>query len=231
MKNEVNPAAKVHYVSGIKRFSLALLGRFVRLWQATLRYEVPPGLEGMFNNDPDGSLLLLWHNRLFAGTGVLRKINMRGHKLHGLVSASKDGAQLSYFIRGLGVEPVRGSSSRRGATAAKELLRALKGGNPVAITVDGPRGPCYEAQQGAALLLQQTGVPVNFIGAECDSCWELKSWDRFIIPKPFSKVTIKMDRFALSSPQGGKEERKAIQGIIQERLMALTDDQHRKPAG
>ncbi|MGA1204467.1 MAG: lysophospholipid acyltransferase family protein [Opitutales bacterium] len=224
------PSNHVYTVTGLQRFALGLLGLIVRFWQATLRYEVPPDLKGMFYDNPNGSLLLIWHNRLFTGIGVLRKVDMKGHKLHALVSASKDGAQLSCFIRGLGVVPVRGSSSRRGSTAAKELLGVLRGGNHVAITVDGPRGPCYEAQQGAALLIQQTGATVNFVGAECHSCWELKSWDRFIIPKPFSRVTIKMDRFAPPSPQGGKEERKAIQKLIQDRLMMLTEDRHRPPA-
>ena len=104
----------------------------------------------------------------------------------------------------------------------------MEQGNAVAITVDGPRGPCYEAQQGAALLMQQTGVPAYLIGVECESCWELSSWDRFIIPKPFSRVKIKMDRLAPVPSDDGKEGRKTIQELIQERLDRLTEDVHRK---
>ena len=78
------------------------------------------------------------------------------------------------------------------------------------------------------MLLQQTGVPANLVVTECDACWELNSWDRFIVPRPFSKVRIKMDRYAHPHPTGGKEERKAIQQLLQERLNRLTEDRHRQ---
>ena len=78
------------------------------------------------------------------------------------------------------------------------------------------------------MLMQVTGVPAYLIGAECESCWQLPSWDRFIIPRPYSRVHIKMDRFAPVDSRAGKEERKAIQLEIQERLRQLTADVHRR---
>lgn len=228
MSETANPTAKVHEVKGSKSLLLGLLGRFVRWWQGTLRYDMPAETLHAFRDNPEGFLILLWHNRLFAGIGCLQKTDIEGHKMHALVSASRDGAQLSQFLLAQNIHPIRGSSSRRGSTAARELVRTLHQGNAAAITVDGPRGPCYEAQQGAALLLQATGVPAYLIGVECESCWELPSWDRFIIPAPFSRVKIKVDRFAPADPQGGKDERKAIQRMIQERLAALTADSHRR---
>jgi lysophospholipid acyltransferase (LPLAT)-like uncharacterized protein len=216
-------------VTGAKRFVIGLFGAFVSKWQSTLKYDADASLEGLFRDNPEGSLLLLWHNRLFPGIGALKKIDKQGHQLHALISASRDGAQLSHFVRRLGVSPIRGSSSRRGSTAARESLRVLKNGDHVAITVDGPRGPCYQAQQGAAMLVQQTGAPVNFVGVECESCWTLNSWDRFIIPKPFSRVKVIIDQFVPSIRGDGKDERKELQMLIQERLMALTIDQHHQP--
>ena len=79
------------------------------------------------------------------------------------------------------------------------------------------------------MLVQQTGAPVKFIGLECESCWTLNSWDRFIVPKPFSRVIVKIDHYEHTFVGEGKEERRAIQEIIQERLMALTIDQHHQP--
>jgi lysophospholipid acyltransferase (LPLAT)-like uncharacterized protein len=179
----------------------------------------------VLRNDP-GSLILLWHNRLFVGLGALRFSALGDRPLHGLVSASRDGAQLSVFLRELGIVPIRGSSSRRGAIAAREIVKVLERGHDVGITVDGPRGPCYHAQAGAAMLVQATGAPLYIVGAECESCRTLNSWDRFIVPNPGSRVNITLERHAPPAPVGGKEERMAIQAFIQERLRALTRDIH-----
>lgn len=226
MSETANPSNIVHEVSGLKSFALHLLGKLVHWWQGTLQYTMPDGAMRVFKSHPGGVLFLLWHNRLFPGIGALMKTDIKGHGLYALVSASRDGAQLSQFLDALEIKTIRGSSSRRGSTAARALLKVLHQGDAVAITVDGPRGPCYEAQQGAALLLQTTGVPALLINVECESCWALPSWDRFIIPLPYSRVKIKMDRIAPISPEGGKDERKAIQRVIQERLTSLTGDTH-----
>jgi lysophospholipid acyltransferase (LPLAT)-like uncharacterized protein len=228
MSETANPSTIVHEVSGLKSLALHLLGKLVHWWQQTLQYQMPDGAMEVFKSHPDGFVILVWHNRLFPGIGALMKSDIRDHELYALVSASRDGAQLTQFLDALDIRTIRGSSSRRGSTAARALLKVLHRGNAVAITVDGPRGPCYEAQQGAALLLQTTGVPAILINVECESCWELPSWDRFIIPLPYSRVKIKMDRIAPISSEGGKDERKAIQRMIQERLSSLTGDTHRE---
>jgi lysophospholipid acyltransferase (LPLAT)-like uncharacterized protein len=227
MSETENPSRKIHEVRGLKGLALGLLGRILRLWQKTLRYELPEIAANAFASNPEGFLILLWHNRLFPGIGTLQNTDIEGHKLHALVSASRDGAQLSQFLRAQDIYPIRGSSSRRASSATRELLKTLHEGNAVAITVDGPRGPCYEAQRGATLLMQTTQVPAYLINVECESCWELPSWDRFIVPKPFSRVKVKVDRVAPADPDGGKEGRKAIQRLIQERLSSLTEDTHR----
>lgn len=221
-------ATHVNEVTGFKRIGIILLGALLRLWQATLRYEYSDSAASMFRDNPDGALLLLWHNRIFSGTGALRRVDMAGKRLYTLISTSRDGAQVSQFARSLGLIPIRGSSSRRASTAALEIVKVLKEGNHIAITVDGPRGPRYHVQPGAAMLMQQTGVPANLVVVECASSWELKSWDGFLLPKPFSRVEIKMDRYAHPDPVGGKEERTAIQQVLQERLDRLTEDRHRK---
>lgn len=223
-----NASQTVHEVRGPKGLFLGLLGRFVRWWQGTLSYELPGELHCVFKDNPEGFMILLWHNRLFPGIGALQRTDIEGHRLHALVSASRDGAQLSQFLRAQNIYPIRGSSSRRATVAARELVKVMQGGNAVAITVDGPRGPCYEAQQGAAMLLQSTGVPAYLIGVECESCWEFPTWDRFILPRPYSRVIIKMDRYAPVDTPEGKEGRKAIQQVIQEKLTRLTADTHRR---
>ena len=110
----------------------------------------------------------------------------------------------------------------------KELLKIMKDGHHVALTVDGPKGPCYAAQPGASLLVQMTGAPIHFVGAECENTWVINSWDRLLVPKPFSRVHIKMDRYAPPPGQTGKDGRRAIQKFIQENLTQLTQDTHRE---
>ena len=219
-------ATHIHEVTGPRKALLQMAGKTVRLWQRSLRYayrfNVDPEVIG---NDP-GALILFWHNRLFVGLGAYRGSVLDGRPLHALVSASRDGAQVSLFLRELGITPIRGSSSRRGAVAAREIVRILRSGDNVGITVDGPRGPCYQAQAGAAMLVQATGAPLYFVGLECESCRTLNSWDRFIVPNPGSRVNVTLDRCALTATDGGKEERMAIQEFIQQKLTGLTRDIH-----
>jgi lysophospholipid acyltransferase (LPLAT)-like uncharacterized protein len=198
------------------------------MWMNSLEFANLETVSSHFRTATSGTIILFWHNRLFPMIGALNRSGSHGRKVYGLVSASRDGGQLSFFMESLGISVVRGSSSRRGAVAARELVKALKAGQHVAITVDGPRGPCYTAQEGAAFLVQLTGAPVVLFGAEFESCHELGSWDRFVLPKPFSRVNIKTDHLTLDSRQSGKGQREVIQDLIQQKLSDLTGDYHRE---
>jgi lysophospholipid acyltransferase (LPLAT)-like uncharacterized protein len=228
MSGTANPSDEIHQVGGFKKSALHLLGHSVRRWQRTLQYDGVEQLAQAIHAPGSGSLFLLWHNRLFPCIGAVQQVDMGDRRLVALVSASRDGAQLSHFLEGIGIQPVRGSSSRRGSVATRELLKLLKAGNHIAITVDGPRGPCYRAQAGAALLAKMTGAPICCLGAEVEACHELKSWDRFIVPRPFSRVKIKLDRFHVPRLEKGSQQREAIQALIQEKLTSLTRDSHRE---
>ena len=85
---------------------------------------------------------------------------------------------------------MRGSSSKRAAPAGAELVGCLQGGSDIGITPDGPRGPCYKLAMGPVRLAEMTQAPVVAIHANYAKCWQLRSWDRFRIPKPFSKVSV-----------------------------------------
>ncbi len=228
MTESANPAATVHTIGKAKGFGLALLGALVRRWQLTLQYEGAQRLGEVLRNSPTGLVVLLWHNRLFPCIGALQHLALGGRRIHALVSASRDGAVLAHFLEAEGLFPVRGSSSRRGAVAARELLRLLERGDHVAITMDGPRGPRYHAHPGAAWLVQQTGAPVCLVGAECETCHELSSWDRFIVPVPFSRVRIVLDHYNLDALCPGRGQRDALREAIQHKLRRLTRDTHRR---
>jgi lysophospholipid acyltransferase (LPLAT)-like uncharacterized protein len=168
-----------------------LAGWVMRLWFKTLRVRVedrggltdPGGLEG-------AAITVLWHNRVFVCAPAWRK-HAGGHRgISVLTSPSRDGTILAKSMGVLGFKAVRGSSSRGGAAALIALRRVLRAGGDVAITPDGPRGPRYEVQGGVLKLAQSTGVPLIPLHARCSSAWRLRTWDGFMIPKPFSRVTI-----------------------------------------
>ncbi len=210
------------------KLGISALGLTVRVWQRTMRYTNLEIIESVFNDHLPGSLILFWHNRLFPVIGAYNRIPNPEKKLYALVSPSRDGEQLSQFLETVRVIPIRGSSSRRGGVALRELMKILEDGHHVAITVDGPRGPCYQAAPGASLLVQTTGAPIYFTGIECEDPWVINSWDRLLVPKPFSRMEIKMDRDAPPPGLTGKDGRRAIQEFIQEKLMLLTVDRHHK---
>lgn len=107
------------------------------------------------------------------------------------VSLSRDGELQSRVLGGLGIDSVRGSSSRGGAQAARGLLRALRAGAMVLVAVDGPRGPRGGVKPGVAFLARAAGVPVYPVGVGVGCGRRLRrAWDRFLLPLPFTRTTI-----------------------------------------
>jgi len=170
-----------------------LIARFgsllVRALIFTLRIRIDDRA-GVLGQPPEPRLIwLFWHNRLFLIPWLLqRKLGQRPGAA--LTSASKDGDYLAAFIECFKVRPIRGSSSRRGVAALLEMKKMLETGVDVAITPDGPRGPRYHLNPGVLTLAQKTGVQIMPINVEYSGYWQLKSWDGFMIPKPFSRATI-----------------------------------------
>lgn len=169
-----------------------LAGWLIRVVGWTLRYKID-GLEqmrGKFVNEP--VIFALWHNRIFAMPYV-KPILSENREVCVLTSASKDGAILETAVKSFGLTAVRGSSSRRGAAALVALRRKLKSDATVTITPDGPKGPVYKVQAGVVKLAQASGASIVVVSVNFSRCWRLKTWDRFCVPKPFSKVMVKLE--------------------------------------
>ena len=170
----------------------ALAGGLIRIMGWTLRYQIT-GLEqmsGKYGARP--VIFALWHNRIFAMPYSKPRLSP-DREVCVLTSASKDGAILERAVKGFGITSVRGSSSRRGAAALISLKKKLKAGVTVTITPDGPKGPRYKLQPGVVKLAQTSGAPIIALSIEFKKCWRLKSWDKFCIPKPFSKVLVHLE--------------------------------------
>jgi lysophospholipid acyltransferase (LPLAT)-like uncharacterized protein len=175
---------------------LAILGTTIlRLLLATVRFRAEDPSEFAENSVKRPVIICFWHNRILGITlAFLRGYPHRVRKgVNVLTSASRDGEILAQVMGQLGMEAVRGSSSRRGSRAMRELIDLIEDGYDVAITPDGPRGPRYSFGPGAISLAQLTGSPLTLMHAKFSRCFRMKTWDGFIIPLPFSEVAVKVE--------------------------------------
>ena len=129
-------------------------------------------------------IICAWHNDIYFSTWLLKEMNLTA-----LISSSRDGEYINHVLSGFGFRAVRGSSTRGGIGAMKQLVRCLKEGQSTAITPDGPQGPIHKVQEGIIALAKMTGAPIIPWRYEGNSCWNLNSWDNHKIPKPFSKIS------------------------------------------
>ena len=131
-----------------------------------------------------GSVIIAtWHKNIFFSIWLLRN-----HDLTALISSSDDGESIYDVFAKFGYKAVRGSTTRGGIPALKQLIKLLEQKTSVAITPDGPLGPPEKIQSGVILLAKYSGVPIIPWHYEADRQWRLKSWDRHKIPKPFTTI-------------------------------------------
>jgi len=130
-------------------------------------------------------IFAFWH-----GTMLPLVWTHRGEGVSVVISEHRDGEIIARIVESFGFKTIRGSSSRGAARALIGIVRELERGSEVAVTPDGPRGPARRFASGALVAAQRVGVPIVGIGVVASSAWRLNSWDRFMIPKPFSRVQI-----------------------------------------
>ena len=147
-----------------------------------------------------------------------------GAGLVAMVSASRDGGMLAGILRSFGVQPVRGSTSRRGPQALRELATWARRGYDIALTPDGPRGPRYKVQQGVIALAQLTDRPI--IPFSCRPGWKVatNSWDKFQIPLPFSRCDMIFGEPMRVPREATESEREAFRLQLEEALLKITSD-------
>ena len=130
-------------------------------------------------------ILALWHGRILPAT-----LYWRGRGIVAMTSENFDGEWIARLMARFGFRAARGSTSRGGPRALVQLRRELRDGHAAAFTVDGPRGPARVAQPGAVWLAGATGQPVLPFHIEVDRYWTARSWDRSMVPRPFSTAVI-----------------------------------------
>lgn len=161
---------------------------FIRLIGSTVRFRVE-GREHWEEASRDGGLPIytFWHDRIFLALHFWQR-----RRIVVMTSRSFDGEYIARFIQRFGCGAVRGSSTRGGAAALVELARLVRRGCPAAFTIDGPKGPRHEAKMGALLLAKKTGQAVLPFSVNAERFWQLPSWDRLQVPKPFTRATVRI---------------------------------------
>jgi lysophospholipid acyltransferase (LPLAT)-like uncharacterized protein len=204
------------------RWLIAFGFRLIKLWAATLRFEIDDRSALLSTPMTENYIGSLWHNRLLLIPFLLSKFAPHRPGA-GLISASRDGDLIAPLVERFGFRVVRGSSSRMGASATLELAGVLTGGRDVLMTPDGPRGPVYELGPGIIFLAQKSGAPIQPINLEFSSYWRVNSWDRFILPRPFSKVRVIFGPLHRVKPTTTPEEFEAERVRLQEAMMTLVE--------
>jgi len=192
-----------HIVSGLTR---------------TLKIE-GPGYEAI-KDDPRSLIYSGWHGRTLIATHFFR-----GQGVWTIISLSKDGDMQNKIFRKFGFQSVRGSTGRGGVKVLVECIRILRNpGERIAFTPDGPRGPSGVVQDGIMMLAQKSGAVVVPVGVSAARRWLIKSWDRFLIPKPFSRA-IMIFGDPIEVPAGAsKEEVEQIRLHIESEMHRLQSE-------
>jgi lysophospholipid acyltransferase (LPLAT)-like uncharacterized protein len=168
------------------RWKVWLGAAVIRLLAVTWRMETVNGEElAAARRNGRRVIFALWHGELLPLLW-----HQRGEHVAIVISEHKDGEIIARIAESLGYATVRGSSSRGGSRALIGLMRAIDEGADGAITPDGPRGPARVFAPGAVVAAQRTGALIAPIRAQASRAWRLRSWDRFLIPKPFARVRV-----------------------------------------
>jgi lysophospholipid acyltransferase (LPLAT)-like uncharacterized protein len=163
-----------------------------------------------------------WHGRLLP---LLQ--DHRNEGIHVLASRHRDGERLGRVIRHFGYGHVRGSSSRGGARAIRELAAVIEAGHDIALTVDGPRGPIHVAKPGAVQVAKLTGAPIVPLTSSSVRHKAFTSWDRFQLPYPFTRVQVRYGP-PLTVPRDADENTvEAVRAQLEESLNTITGESDR----
>ena len=186
----------------------------LRLYVRTLRVRVENAEEFERHLEAGGRLIFCaWHQRLFVSFCYSRFHRLA---LRLMISQSRDGDVIADIAQRFGGVPIRGSSSRGGERALRQMISAMSEKRAGAHIVDGPRGPARIIKPGLILLAQKAEAAICPVYVSFDRSWTFNSWDRFIVPKPFSRVYIRMGALEFVPRETNAEEFERIRQRIEE---------------
>lgn len=209
---------KLFYHPKVDAFFVRLAAYYIRLVYHTTRWEwqIPPTTQALLESHTS-VIFSFWHGRLIMmpylwprGSGTMRV----------LISEHKDGMFISRICKCFGIDTVHGSSSKRSLSAVRDLLKALKSGESITFTPDGPRGPRFSVAPGVVAVAQKAGAPIIPWIFSSNRGKSLKSWDRFFVPYPFGKGCFIADDPLFIPPEMPIEEASTL---LKDRMMAIME--------
>ena len=199
-----------------QRLTLAIVPRLVwallmivgRTWRFEVLAEegVTPAFHGF---TPGREIYCFWHQCVLPCAFYFRSTHATI-----LISQSFDGELITRTLELLGFHAVRGSSSRGGQQGIIGLRRVLDEGAPAIFTADGPRGPIYRAKKGPIKLAQLTGAPIGCFHLQPEKAWVIRSWDRFLIPKPFTRIAVSWGLWTMVEEEATNEELESLRNQL-----------------
>lgn len=202
------------------KIALAVLPRLyvwvITVWFSTCRLTIRDAhyIDEAQENGP--AIVPFWHYSIFYIFHHLKR-----YPGVALVSASRDGEFIARIAERLKFETVRGSSHRQGVQALKKLLRAMKAGKHVGIVADGSQGPARIMQPGAIFLASKTGAPIFPIVWAVDRCKIFRSWDKMVLPMPFSRIVLRYGKPLYLPKDLGDEGIEKYRKTVEEQLNEL----------
>lgn len=163
-----------------------------------------------------GAIFALWHGDHFPTMWTFRH-----RETCVITSQSRDGELLTRILEGWGIRAVRGSSSRGGIGALKEMARIVRSGRDGVVAVDGPRGPRHVVKPGIVLLAKLTGAPIIPVVASASRYWQFKSWDRYRLPKPFARTLVLFGEPLFVPAQVSNDQLEVYRAQLEQSLLAM----------
>lgn len=164
------------------------------------------------HTEESAPVFAFWHQQIPAAIG-----SHRGYPVRVMVSKNRDGQMIADLAARLGYKTIRGSSSRGASQALREMLEVAKGSEALGFTPDGPRGPLHSVAPGVVYVAAMSGRVLMTAGFAASRAWHAKSWDRMMIPKPFSRLVIAYDAsLGILDPAAsreGAEQTEALEGV------------------
>ncbi len=209
-----NGAAGFSFTQRLKLTAITWSAYFlIRLLGPTLRYDISLGKDGPQDLNFSPTVFVFWHRCILPACYAFRN-----RKIAVMTSSSFDGEYIARIIELFGYRAVRGSSTRGGVRALLGMHTEIEEGRSVAFTIDGPLGPVYVAKPGPVLLARNTKVPIVAFYVAPQRAWTLKSWDRMLIPKPFSRVRVHVGPYIRVPEDAGKEKLEQLHATMQASL-------------
>ena len=218
---QLTPLRKLGY-----RLGAPLLSGFARLLWSTCRVEVIRGEEiiARIIEDDLPYLPCYWHRDIFVCLMTIRSWIRRGFKAGVIISASVDGEVPAAIARAWGAEVVRGSATRTGALAMRDMHQLMKGGVSIITAADGPVGPAYYFKPGVILAARIGSAHLLPISCAASRAWQFDTWDDFVLPKPFAKIALAIGEPIEVPRRASQDEQEELRIRLQDAVNSLHEE-------